>query len=62
MTGTFNLGWLIGHINLPFGKSKRCPSPSQPHHTADIDPLHLNQHLLRDMGFLDGNDPRGRRR
>lgn len=27
-----------------------------------IDPGHLPGHLQRDMGFLDGNDPRGRRR
>ncbi len=27
-----------------------------------IDPGSLPGHLQRDMGFLDGNDPRGRRR
>jgi hypothetical protein len=27
-----------------------------------VDVRHLSEHLQRDMGFLDGNDPRGPRR
>jgi hypothetical protein len=33
-----------------------------PKRRAHLDVRDLSPHLLRDLGFLDGNDPSGRRR
>lgn len=47
------------NISWPFPKTRWFGSRRR-HRTVELDAAHLSPHLLRDMGFLDGNDPRGR--